>query len=434
MKRAVFALAAAGLLLAAAPQAFAQVGGGQANVQEVTDSFFARDRNTSVRERPRADYQASGIPAGGFDLFPRLTADAEFNDNIYAAASGFKESDTVFRIRPEIALRSNWNVHQLGAYARAGFNRFMDNSGENTEEYGFGANGRLDVVRGSNLYAGVDYQKLTEPRTAPQAPTATVKPTEYTLLGGNVGGVHEFNRLRVSGRFDYSDFDYDNNVLRNGAALLQDDRDRQVISGSARAEYAVSPATAFFVAGRLNERDYRLARGADGFNRDSNGYAATAGVNFDVGAAARGEIEVGYMNQTYDDARFVDTSGLALAGRVEWFPSDLTTIGLSATRSIEEATVAGASGFLSTGGGVQIDHELLRNLLLNGAASYTQDKYRGVDRNDKRTAASAGATYLVNRAAALSLTYSYYRQNSTGLAGSTDYNVNKLLLSLILQL
>jgi hypothetical protein len=435
MKRTAFALVAAGLFLAAAPQAaLAQAGGRGPDVQEVTDSFFARDRNTSVRERPRPDYEAIGVHAGAFNLFPRLTAEAELNDNIYAGPSGFTESDLVFHIRPEIGLRSNWNVHQLNAYARANFNRFSENETENTEEYGVGANGRLDIVRGSNLYAGADYQKLTEPRTAPTAPAAAAKPTEYTLFQGNVGGVHEFNRLRVSGRFDYSDFDYDNNVLRTGAPLLQDDRDREVAVGTARAEYAVSPATAFFVAGRLNSRDYRLAVGADGFNRDSSGYAATAGVNFDVSAVARGEIEVGYLNQDYDDARLRSIRGMALAGRVEWFPTELTTIGLSVTRSVEEATVAGASGFLSTGGGVQIDHELLRNVLLNAQASYTEDQYRGVDRKDKRTAASAGATYLLNHAAALSLTYSYYRQNSTGLAGSTDYDVNKLLLSLILQL
>lgn len=435
MKIRAFVLALGSVLVAALPQVGqAQVATPNGAVQEVTDSFFARDRNTSVRERPRPDFQAMGVLAGAFTVYPRVTADVEFNDNIYAGPSVVSESDTIFRLRPEISIQSGWSVHQLGAYARANFNRFSQNDLENTEEYAVGFNARLDVVRGSNIYGGADYQKLTEPRTAPTAPTGTVAPTEYELLQGNLGAVREFNRLRVSARLDYSDFDYDNNVLQNGAFLLQDDRDRELLVGTARAEYAVSPATAFFVAGRLNDRDYRLARGADGFSRDSNGYAVTAGVNFDLSAVMRGELEAGYLSQEYDDPRLPTIDGMAVSGRVEWFPTELTTVTFNLGRSVEEATVAGASGFLSTGGGVAVDHELLRNVLLNAQVSYTLDKYRGVDREDKRTAASLGGSYLVSPRAAVNLTYSYYKQDSQGLAGSTDYNVNKFLLQLILQL
>lgn len=398
-------IAAASVLAMAAPQlAFAQAGGGGPAVQEVTDSFFARDRNTSVRERPRPDYQARGVLAGAFTIFPRVTFDAELNDNIYAGPSTLEEGDTVFRIRPEVVVNSGWSVHQLGAYARANFNRFAENETENTDEYALGANLRLDVVRGSNIYGGVDYQSLTEPRTAPTSPVGTVRPTEYDLFTANIGGVHEFNRLRVSGRADFSEYDYDNNVLRNGTPLLQDDRDRDMTTVAGRAEYAVSPATAFFVAGRWNKRDYRLPVGADGFNRDSDGYAVTAGVNFDISAVMRGELEVGYLDQDYVDARLPGIDGAAVAGRIEWFPTELTTLTFNVSRSVEEATVAAASGFLSTGGGIAVDHELLRNVLLNASLSYTEDKYRGVDRRDKRTAAALGGSYMMNPWAGLNLT------------------------------
>jgi hypothetical protein len=39
-------------------------------------SNFKRDKNTSVRQRPRPDYEAIGVKTGGFTLYPRVTVEA----------------------------------------------------------------------------------------------------------------------------------------------------------------------------------------------------------------------------------------------------------------------------------------------------------------------------------------------------------------------
>jgi hypothetical protein len=425
----ILTVVGAGLLLAPGGAFAAQVTSQNAAVAE---SFFGRDRNTSVRQRSRPDYEAIGVHTGGLTWYPRISGEVEYNDNIYASA--LKVDDVIAHIRPEVGVRSNWSRHSIGGYARANFNRYADNKGENSEEYAVGAQGRLDFARASNLYAGVDQQWLIEPRTAPTSPAAAAKPTEYALSQANVGFVHELTRVRVSARVDYSDFNYENNVTRAGTPLIQDDRDREVVTVSGRAEYAYSPATAVFVAVKGNRRSYKLAPPASAVNRDSEGYAATAGVNFDVSNLIRGEVEAGYMRQSYDDPGFRDgVHSFAAAGRLEWFPTELTTVTLSGVRSIEEATVPGAQGFVSSSVAVQVDHELLRNLLLGAQASYTGDRYKGVDRKDSRTSAGVSATYLMNHRAAVSLNYSYLQQASSGLASTSDYSVNRIAGSLILQ-
>jgi hypothetical protein len=391
-------------------------------------SNFKRDKNTSVRQRPRPDYEAIGIKSGGFTLYPRVTVEATHDDNIYAVASG-EQSDSIWRVKPEVAMRSNWSRHAFGAFASASINRYSDFDTENTEEYTFGVNGRLDVERGSNIGGSLQYQKLTEPRTAPTAPSASRAPIEYTLVSGNVTGVKEFNRLRLTGKLDSKVFDYDDGRTVAGAVLDQDIRDRDEFYYGGKAEYAVSPDTAVFASLVGNKKNYDLAIAG----RDSDGVVATLGANFDLSQAVRGEFEAGYMKQSYDNPLYNDIDGFSAKGRAEWFPTELTTLNLSGSRSIEESVAAGSQGYIANNVSFGIDHELLRNVLLSAQATLGKDNYEKIDRDDKRKGFNASAAYLLNRNVGLFLTYNYLKQNSDGVAKGASFTDNKLSASVALQ-
>lgn len=393
-------------------------------------SNFKRDKNVSVRQRPRPDYEATGQKAGGFTLYPRVTVDVERNDNIYAVASG-KTDDTIWRVKPELAVRSDWSRHALGFFAGGNVIRYTDKSTENTEEYTLAANGRLDIERGSSVSASAQYQRLTEPRTAITAGTsagATPKPVQYDLVTSSLVAVKEFNRLRVTGRLDDKDFNYKDQGV---AAFDQNTRDRNELYYGAKAEYAVSPDTAVYVSATGNKRDYDISTPTT--DRTSDGYVVGVGANFDVSELVRGDVLLGYMKQSYDNPLFKDISGFSAAGRLEWFPTQLTTVGLNGSRSIEEAVASGSQGYISNNIGATIDHELMRNVLLSAAYTYGKDNYKGVDRDDKRDNFSATATYLLNRRVGVFLTYNYLKQNSSGAAKGASFKDNKLIASVALQ-
>ena len=391
-------------------------------------SNFSRDKNVSVRQRPRPDYEATGQKAGGFTVYPRVTVDLEHNDNIYAVATG-KIDDNVWRVKPEVAIRSDWSRNALGFFAGGNVIRYNDQSKENAEEYTLSANGRLDIERGSNVSGSAQYQRLIEPRTAITAGTpagATPKPVEYNLITSGVSLVKEFNRLRVTGRIDDKDFNYKD----QGQAFNQNTRDRNELSYGAKAEYAVSPDTAVYATATGNKKDYDLASATD---RSSDGYVLGVGANFDVSELVRGDVQVGYMKQSYDKAIYKDISGFSAKGSLEWFPTQLTTLGINGSRSIEESVAPGSAGFISNNLGASIDHELLRNVLLSASYTHGKDDYRGVDRSDKRDNFSTTATYLLNRRVGLFLTYNYLKQNSSGAAKASSFKDNKLTASVALQ-
>lgn len=391
-------------------------------------SNFKRDKSVSVRERPRPDYEAIGVKTGGFTVFPRVTFSATRDDNIYATATD-EESDTIWRVKPEVAVRSNWSRNALGAFASATINRYSDFGTEDTEEYTLGANGRLDLQRGSNISGSLQYQALTEPRTAPTSPIAAAKPVEYTLVTGNLKAVKEFNRLRLTGRLDNRTYNYDDTRNIAGGVIEQDTRDRDEFYYGGKAEYAVSPDTALLFSLTGNKKDYDLAIAG----RDSDGYVATVGANFDISQVVRGEIEGGYMEQSYDNPAYAKVSGFNFRGQVDWFPTELTTVNLNGSRTIEDPVDAGSQAYISTNLSAGVDHELLRNVLLSAQASYGKDNYETINRDDKRTGFNASATYLMNRNVGLILTYTYLKQDSSGAARGASFNDNKIAASVALQ-
>lgn len=391
-------------------------------------SNFKRDKNVTVRARPRPDYEAVGVKTGGFTMYPRVTLGLEHNDNIYATRSN-EESDEIWRVKPELAVRSDWSRHALGAFASASVNRYADFGSEDTEEYTLAVNGRLDIVRGSNVTGSVQYQSLTEPRTSPQSPVGSIDPIQYELLTSKLAGVKEFNRVRLTATLSDYDYDFDDGTNLAGASVEQDTRDRNEFYYGGKAEYAVSPDTALFVSVLANNKDYDLAIAG----RDSDGYVATVGANFELTDLVRGNVAAGYMRQSYDNSLYGHIEGFSTEGKVEWFPTALTTVTATGGRTIEESVAGGAPGYISNTIGLNVDHELLRNVLLSANAHYGKDNYEKIDRKDERTGAGASVAYLLNRRVGVFLTYTYLKQDSSGVTRGTSFTDNKLAASVALQ-
>lgn len=398
-------------------------------------SLFARDRNVSVTQRPHEGYEARGLRMGSFLAYPKLSVTAEHNDNIYATKTN-ELDDTIWRVSPEIGVNSDWSRHALNAYARAIFNRYMDFDGENTDDYGAGVSGRLDVLRFTNVTGSLDWAKLTEPRTSPDSPGTAAEPTQYRLTSVRLEGQHSVNRLRFGGKYAFQRFDYDSPPRIGGGRVDQTYRDREVNMWSGRVDYAVSPDTALFFELIANQRNYDTpgTPGATGnVDRDSDGYQGLAGANFELGALARGEVAVGYLKQSFDDARLRDIKGLGARAQVEWFPTQLTTVTFNGSRTVEDSATPGTGAYLSSNIGAQVDHELMRNVILTARAGYGEDEYKIIGRRDERQSAGVSATYLLNRSIGLTASYSYDRRDTVKGSGGSDFKQNKIAATVTAQ-
>ena len=391
-------------------------------------SNFDRDRNVSVAERARPEYQAAGLQLGGVTAYPRLTVGVERDDNIYAAATGARE-DTIYVVQPELVLQRVTADSRIQAFVRGG--RAMNDEfvKESATEYQGGLTGYYEIGGGIRLTGGGDYGRYIEPRSSTLTPGGTAKPIDYRLGQANLGLSWTMDRLRLTGGAEYQDYNFDDGRTTADAEVDQDFRDRQIMTYNARAEYAVTPNASVFLVSAFDDRKYDSQPPAVALNRGSKGKTIAVGGAFDYGALARGEIQVGYVEQDYAEATLRDIDGITAKATVEWFPTELTTLTLTGSRDVRDATVPGAGGFFSGNYGLQLDQELLSNLIVTARVGYGLDQYKGIDREDKRTTGYLGANYLLNRNVGFTLAYDYLKQESDGAAVGPSFEDNRLSLS-----
>jgi hypothetical protein len=420
MKLRLLTVLATGGALALPPMAQAQV------------DYFERDRNIAVKDRPHPEYEALGVRWGAFRAYPRLQADLGYDSNIFAT-DGNEVSDTLIRLAPAVEVESDWSRHSLTAFAKGQSTWSTSYGSENYQTWSLGAAGRLDVRRRTNLGGGLDYAREVEPRTSSNSPQSIAEPIRYNQANAYVTGSHSFNRLRFSGRGDVRSYDYHDGVTFAGVPVPQSDRDQTTYEITGRADYAVSPATAVFARLSFNDRSYDSPGTALTPKRDSSGMNAIVGVDFELTNLVRGEAGIGYLDQSFDAPLYGSTSGLSTRVRLEYFPTQLLTLGLNANRSVDDSGVPGSGGYLSSNVQVTADYELRRNIIVEARAGFAQEDFDAIDRQNDRWIGGIRATYLLNRRFGVTAAYDFENRRSSGLDRTNDFNTHRIALSLVAQ-
>lgn len=405
--------------------------GSHACAQAVQNSFFERDRNVSVRDRPRPEYDALGVHLGGWTVLPKVTASDGYEDNIYAQESQ-RQGDNVATISPEFQALSNSSLYAARLYGRLQYENYADQSNNSNTTYAFGGSGEYDLTRNTALTGAASFQHAIESRTTAGTPQAVRTPIRYDQSTVDFGASHVFNRFRVQGTFDFTHYDYKNNRLFDGTFFPQDYRDENLVTEKIRGDYALSPATALYVEVSLNQQAYDQ-RLVSTYNRDSHGVNVQAGVDFDVSRLVRGNFQIGSLSQTFDDPRIGSVSGLGLSGRVQYFPTQLVTLTLTADRSVANTGLVESPTFVISNVGLVADYELRRNIILSGRVGYLDASYQGLARNDNQFSTGLTGTYLVNRMVGLSLQFSRIDQTSSGRQRGPRYDDDRISFSIVLQ-
>ncbi len=392
-------------------------------------------RGDTVLTRPRPEYDPLGIRAGSFFFFPRATIAEEYNDNIFATEHD-RTDDFITILSPGFSVESDWNNHALNFAAEGDFGLYAQNPDENYQDFAFATDGRLDITRDAQLSGGGGVSRRHEDRGNPDSDFDAKDPTVYYQYDSFATYFQQFGRFSATVDGEFFRRDYDDNENVSGGNINNDDRDRNVYGGGIRGGYEIVPAYEAFVRFDGNTRVYDETPDDAGINRDSWGYNAVGGLAFDLGGITVGDVFFGYRKQFYDnDSSLENIEGPSGGMSVDWNVTPLTTVGARVARTIEETTEAGASGYWATAGTLRVDHELLRNLLLNVSGGVTNNDYEGNSRNDYIYRAGIGGRYLLNRYFSATLDYIFTRRDSDDApGGDQDYTENRFILGISGQL
>jgi hypothetical protein len=383
-----------------------------------------RPETVTTRERPELD--PLGMRAGAFLIYPAMTIDGVHDDNIFAVESD-EDSDFITHFRPELAIESDWGRHALNFDAGADIGRYNDNGDEDYEDYRVSLDGRLDMQRQNNLSARAGYANEHVPRSSPNDENGT-KPTTYDIGSLSAAYRHRLNRLtfRVGGAF--KQFDYDNVKASDGTTINNQDQNRDVDTYLAQVNYELQPEYSAFLRTRYKDVKYDQKYDDNGLQRSSDGYQVDVGTELFLSGVMFGEVYLGYVDRNYDDPTLNDIDTVTGGAALTWLPTGLTTVTFTVDRDIAETIVDNASGILETEAGVRVDHELLRNLLLNARLAAMDEDFEGTSRNDNYLTVGLGAEYLMNRYLYLTMGYAYQDRDSN--EAGEDFTDNRFLVGI----
>ena len=371
-------------------------------------------RNVTPRSRARPELAPLGVRIGALVLAPRLDLRMGYDDNLYATDDRAR-GDAYAAVLPRADLRSDWSRHALRVGVNAVSRRFQTVTSENTDDWTATTEGRLDLGRASSLFGAASVARLHEDRTSANSSGAD-EPTAYRVSEAGAGWVHPFGRFeaRLGGRL--SDYQFDDEAVAPtvpSGTLVGEQRDRRTRSAEARLRYSMWPGYGAFLRGVVTSQDYeRLTAG--GVNRDSEGREVSVGVDLELTDLIFGSTYVGHYRQSYEEPGVDSIAGLNFGTNLSWNPTRLSTVHLLARRGVEESIQPGASGYVSTTAALELEHELLRNLLLVAGSRRTVRDYDGIDRRERLWQHSVGANYLANRRLQLHLRVYYRDQDASG--------------------
>src|SRR5665213_960707 len=398
---------------------------GSASAQVIPSPEAAIPERQSVLQRARPEYNPLGLPVGSFFVLPSIDVIEAWNSNIFATPTN-DVSDFVTTFQPAVTVASDWNNHSLTFVLGDQTNLYATHPDETVNNLTAAVAGRFDVQRDVYFSGGGSAQLLHEDRSSPNAATTGKFPTEYHVIDGNAGFVHDTGRLGLRFNTAVDSYSYNDNVTTTGFVIPQKFRDNIQYSAIPRVTYEIIPGYHAFIQMPVNEREYVSHADAAGFYRSSHGYEGDIGTALNLGSLVNGEVYVGYLRQEYEDRRLSTAQGFGGGASLLWNITELTSLRFAASRTVQETDIDPASGMLESSGKIAVEHELMRNVLLTASGTYFNDLFVGTKRSDNNYNAGIGARYLLNRNFSLELDANFAHRDSNVSGVNYDQEITGL--------
>jgi len=349
---------------------------------------------TMPAQAQESAYDALGIRAGSFLIYPSLTEKLVFDSNVFAQPTG-EISDWAAITTPRIVAESNWSRHSLMFELQARDVRYFNQTSQDFTDVHGRIVGRLDARRDLTIQGSLNLGRIYTPLGSGDAPGDAAEPVPDTKFDAELAIHKTFNRVKVTLSGGYESHSYED-VARfgGGPPLDQDFRDADAYEVGGRVAVVISPDTNIFGDVSYIRTEYDNPSAAVS---DSDTIRVLAGFEFAPSALVRGQIGAGYTWRGFDGTGIADEEGFAYLADVIWNPTPLITVTIGGEGRIEDTTVAGASSRHSSAGHVIVDYELLRNLIVSPQVRIDHIDYSGTARDDLLITPGIRLDYMANR-------------------------------------
>jgi hypothetical protein len=436
MGKKVWSCLAAALLAGGLPATVAHAQ--QRSGQRVTPQEVQRGVTVETRQRP--DFDPLGVRLGGFRVDGFFEAGAGYDSNVFGRPRAVI-GDGYATETGGVTIGSDWTRHGIGASASVDSRQFFSRSELNWTDWNIGGFGRYDIDAQTNVEGRYrHYREHLDVFNVDVQNAGIFVPVAYDSDEFQVAGNTRFNRLGVTALGLYRTYRFED--IDIGSTAQDTSRNSfDTLIGALGTSYAFAPGR--FITGvvRLQDISYTENVARDPLNptgviprdRDSFGWAALVGFEYDFDGVWAGRIGVGWQQRNYRGAQLKTLEGPALEGRLSWSPSQLTTVTLNVARTLEESIRLDAVSYQRTTFGLRVDHEFLRNVILGAELRADRREYDQPSETATDGVAQLNGRWLINRSLSLTGSYAYNRRiESTGRAEEFDRNLVQVRLRIAL--
>ncbi|WP_457795575.1 outer membrane beta-barrel protein [Methylocystis sp. S23] len=394
-----------------------------------------------AKPKPKVElnpYDPLGVPVGSTLIFPYVQTDGGYDDNPNRLAPTYNPRGSFFfRGEGGVKVKSNWARHRLEGELRGGYSEYFDYPAASRPDASGTMAARYDVTQDTALDLRgrllLDTQRPGAPAIQPGQSNIYVVNRPIVLGVGTQAGVSQkFGRIGVELRGTYDRVWYQDAQYSDGSTLNLAATSYNGFGGLLRTSYEATPDLKPFVEGTFDARVHDSPTDFNGFYRDSTGYIVRGGAQFNVTEMVKGEVSGGYGRRDYDDPRLVPLRGPVIDAALIYTPSALTTLTLRGSTSMNETTLANASGVLTRSVTATLSHDLLRNLNVTVTGNYFNNNYQGADVQERGGSVGVALDYKVTRTVSLRGGYRYELLDTS--FPNADYTANVYLVGLRFQL
>jgi hypothetical protein len=324
-------------------------------------------------------YAAHGLRNGGITLYPSLATGTFYTSNVSRAATG-AHLDVGLYLKPAMRFESDWIRHSWEGQASGDLTAHMKNDDLNTAQADARSKFRLDIRHTTRAEFEASYALSQEGSENTEVPdTAVGNRTDHALVA-NAAVIHDFGGLEGRAKLGIERQIYEDVDLSGGGEEDNSDRDNYTPSLSLRLSYIDPPALKPFVELTYAPRFHDEKFDRNGLRRNSDGLTASVGIALDRGPIWSGEAALVYAMRDYEDPALATNEAIGVNGNLTWSPTDLTSVVMTLTTTLNESSSATSSGTKTWSGRVDVRHELRENVnFLSGMGLEFEKVSSGID-------------------------------------------------------
>lgn len=226
-------------------------------------------------------------------------------------------------------------------------------------------------------------------------------------FGASATLAHHFNKTALEGRAGIARSQTGPTRLNDDSLIDNSDQNSWAFSVGGRASREITPIVSVFYDSDVTRSIYDKASTVLSAKRDGWTFDNRLGVAANFKDRFSGEVSVGQLRRTYDDASLDSVLTTSYGAAITYQLGNSATLEVSADTALSPATIPGEptkiTDSLSIGFGQQINDRLGYSL----STDFGREHYQGSDRTAGQFGIGLEATYLINSYASAYAGYRY---------------------------